>query len=223
MQDWSVALGRELRAARLAHFRSQAALSVELGIHQSVISRMELGAGDNVSLATWKAAAEAVGLRLTLDGRDDGNTRIATHTMVAELASRGGWQATVTPDETVIARGHDRAVIHVWEHVTTIRAEVDRFRASVARERIAVARASGIVVIPTIGWNRRRVTELREELRSEFPAAGNAWYRTLVNAHRPMPADAGILWAFQDRARLRPATVLPGWVWTAATEGPRRR
>ena len=223
MEDWSIVLGGELRAARLADFRSQATLAEAVGVDQSVISRMELGGGANVALATWKAAAEAVGLRLTLDGTEDGHARMATHTMVAELARRGGWDATITANETVIGRGDDRAVIHVWEHVTTIRPEVDRFRASVERQRIVAARASGIVVIPTIGWNRRRVTELREDLRHEFPAAGNAWYRALVNAQRPMPADAGILWAFRDRGRLRPATVLPGWIWSAATEGPRRR
>ena len=223
MEDWSIALGRELRTARLADFRSQATLAEAAGVHQSVISRMELGKGANVALATWKAVAEAVGLRMTLHGAEDGSGRFATHRMVAELASRGGWNATMTPDETVIARGRDRAVVHVWEHVTTIGPDVARFRASVERERTVASRASGIVVIPTIGWNRRRVTELREELRDEFPAAGNAWYRALVNAHRPMPADAGILWAFRDRTRIRPATVLPGWIWTAAAEGPRRR
>lgn len=223
MQDWSIALGRQIRAARLADFRSQDGLAERVGTHQSIISRMELGNGGNVDLATWHAVAEAMGLRLTLDGVDHGQRGLATHRMLAELASQGRWDATITSDETILARAEERAVVHVWEHVTTIDPELDRFRTSVGRQQTAGARASGIVIIPTIGWNRRRVTELREQLRDEFPAQGNAWYAALVNARRPMPSDPGILWAFRDGARLRPATVLPGWIWTAATEGPRRR
>ena len=111
--------------------------------------------------------------------------------------------------------------MHVWDTVTVVGSDVARFRASIERERAAAGRVSGIVVIPAIGGNRRRVSEVREGLRDVFPARGNAWYAALVNAHRPMPSEPGILWTFPDRQRLRPATVLPGWIWTAVGDGPR--
>ena len=218
--DLPLEFGREVRAARLRMRRSQAKIAAAAGVSQPLISSMELGRGGSVSLDTWIAVAEAVGLRLELLGGDDGGA-LACHRMVAHLASRGGWAAAVTTDETILSRGADRTVMHVWDTVTAVGPDLARFVASIERERAAPGRVSGIVVIPAIGGNRRRVSEVREELRDVFPAGGNAWYAALVNAHRPMPSELGILWTFPDRQRLRPATVRPGWIWTAVGDAPR--
>jgi transcriptional regulator with XRE-family HTH domain len=61
-----VELGRRLRSARLQLRRSQRSVGAAAAVSQPVISRMELGRGGGVPLATWQAVADVVGLRLGL-------------------------------------------------------------------------------------------------------------------------------------------------------------
>ena len=206
--DQTVAMGRRLRSARLDIPRSQGAIGRDAGVSQSVVSRMELGHGGNIDLDTWCSVARAVGLRVTFEAidaedatREDGTCR----RMVADLATRGGWSPGPGSIETILTRADDVAVIQAWDLVTSVRSDTE----------------SGVVVIPATGANRRRITELRDELRDTFPARPRDWYAALVNPHRPMPAEPGILWAFPDCLRLRPATFRPGWIWTAVGDGPR--
>jgi hypothetical protein len=144
--------------------------------------------------------------------------------LIIDVARSGAWMVSSSSrgdDETILARADERVVVHASDVVTVVRADIDRFIAAIERERESPGRASGIVVIPATGDNRRRVSELRDELRDTIPARANAWYATLVNRHRPMPSSPGIMWAFPDGQRLRPASLLPGWIWTAVGDGPR--
>ena len=99
--DVALAFGREIRAARLRLRSSQAKLGRSAGVSQQLMSDLELGRGGSVNLDTWIAVTEAVGLRLELTGGDEGGA-LACHRMVANLASRGGWETAVTTDETIL-------------------------------------------------------------------------------------------------------------------------
>lgn len=215
-----VEMGRRLRAARLRARRSQRAVGKQVGVSQALISKLELGRGSGVDLATWLVVAGAVGLRLEFGPR---STELIAkcQRLTVETAESGGWTAIRGSDETILARAGDRVVVRAWDPVTSVAHEIDRLGASVEQQRASGVRVSGLVVIPATGPNRRRVSELRGELREKFPARGNAWFAALVNASRPMPDEPGILWAFPDADRLRPATVDPGWIWTAVGDGPR--
>jgi hypothetical protein len=216
----AIELGRCLRSARLKRWRSQRSIAVDAGVSQPVISRLELGGGDRVPLGTWAAVARAVGLQLELSGPAvDNGAR--WHGLVIEAAKSGGWSATSSSGETMLTRSDDRIIVHAWEVVTVVTLEIERLHASIEQEKLRGGRVSGIVVVPATGDNRRRMSELRDEVRDVFPSRANAWYAAIVNPHRPMPDDPGVIWAFPDGKRLRPASILPSWIWTSVGDGPR--
>ena len=216
----AVELGRRLRSARLGLRRSQRSIAIAAGVSQPVVSRLELGWGDGVPLATWAAVARAVGLELELSGPGPG-TWARWHRLIIDAAKSGGWSATSSSDETLLTRSDDRVIVHAWEVVTVVTSEIERLRGSIEREQRRGGRVSGIVVVPATGHNRRRMSELRDEVRDVFSSRANAWYAAIVNPHRPMPADPGVIWAFPDGTRLRPASILPSWIWTSVGDGPR--
>ena len=241
-------LGRELRRARHAIGKRQHDVGAEIGVSQSVVSRMELGRGGGMSVDLWAAAAAAVDRRVAVDmveARADVAVREtparsrACHELVADMARRGGWTAVTTihaalsdaDSETILVRDtgtyrrpREVAVVRVWDEVTRVERSIETIRASLSREvRLhgSDSAVSALVVIPSSRSNRRRISESRPTLAAAFPALGRDWFSALVNARRPMPAAAGILWAFARCDRLRPAPLLPGWVWTSANGGPR--
>jgi transcriptional regulator with XRE-family HTH domain len=220
----AIRLGRAVRVGRYRVRRTQREIAAIAGVDQATVSRIELGLGENVDLKVWTAVAHAVGLDLSVAPVST-EREAAGRTLIADSAIAGGWIATAGNDETVLARGDDRVVAHVWDVVTSVTFDVDRLAASVHREALSVnqggGRASGLVVIPEAEGNRRRVSELRFELRETFTASGRAWYRCLVHRDLPMPSAPGILWAFRDYERLRPARDLPGWIWIAVGDRPR--
>ena len=195
-----------------------------VGVDQATISRMELGLGEGVDLKVWSAVAHAVGLDLDVGPTSIGR-QAAGHRLISDTAGAGGWMATTSDDETILARRLDRIVVHVWDVVTSVGFDIERLTSSVRREAEdmsrAGGRASGLVVIPEAEGNRRRVSELRFELRETFTATARAWYGCLIHPGLAMPSAAGILWAFRDYERLRPARDLPGWIWITVGDRPR--
>lgn len=98
--DPAVVLGNELRYARMASHKRQREVATEIGASQSMVSRMELGHGSTMSLATWAAAAEAVDRRLVVDLVDAAPSRATDaldsiqrrcHRTVTTTARDGGW------------------------------------------------------------------------------------------------------------------------------------
>ena len=219
----AIRLGRAVRIRRHSAHRTQRELAVMAGVDQATISRIELGLGESFDLRIWASVADAVGLDLAASLV--ANERAAAgHRLIADTAVAGGWTAVMGNDETVLTRGADRIVTHVWDVVTSVDIDLDRLMASVRREseaHTAGGRAAGLVVIPAAKGNRRRVSELRFELRETFTATGRAWYRCLIHPGLAMPSAPGILWAFRDYERLRPAPDLPGWIWIAVGDRPR--
>jgi transcriptional regulator with XRE-family HTH domain len=244
--DAARVLGREVRRARHAARLRQRDVAEQVGLSQPSISRLELGRGGSASLDTWQAVARAVHGRLDIDlissdgGRSphaDRTTRC--HRMITSSAQAGGWtgvtilrhDAVGSELETRLARpatarrgGPEVAVIHVWDDVTAvvglIRCLAERLEAEASADPSGIA-VGGLVIIPSTFANRRRISEVRSELRDAFPAFGADWYAALVNPNRPMPRRNGILWATADGDRLRPAPFLPGWTWSSAADRAR--
>ena len=200
---------------------------------------MELGRGGRIGLDTWAAAAEAVGLRLDVDFVDAAEELEwigATHPcleMLAEQAARGGWASldagardeltTTLHRRSLDGRGFEVAIARVWPTVTRVDRAIESIQRVLEWQRSMTpdAAVSALVIVPASYANRRRITESRRRLSTAFPATGRAWFGGLSSSIRPMPADDGILWAFPDCERLRPAPLLPGWVWTIPGDGPR--
>lgn len=240
-------LGRELRRARHAVRKRQRDVGAEIDLSQPSISRLELGGGGPVALDTWIAVARAVGRRLEFDLVDSDEApgtvvaepSVRCHRMVARTAAGGGWSAAtavrhwpqVSDLETVLTRrtetyrpSNEVAIVQVWHEITGVEPLVARLLSRVDEERLLHPDAtivSGLVVVPASHHDRRRITEVRDELRAALPAAGRDWYAALVNSNRRLPRGHGILWAFRHGDGLRPAPFLPGWVWTAPSDGPR--
>jgi transcriptional regulator with XRE-family HTH domain len=95
---FAAALGRRVRRARYQARKSQPAVADEVGISQSTVSRMELGRGGTVPLATWERVCEAVGLDLSAVAHTPFRLEayaihLRCHRLVADLAAEGGWSA----------------------------------------------------------------------------------------------------------------------------------
>lgn len=220
----AVRLGRDVRLGRHRARLTQRDIAATVGVDQATISRIELGLGGNIDLTVWAAVAHAVHLDLSVT-HGSRERPAGGHKLIAATATSGGWLATTNDDETVLTRGADRIVMHVWSVVTNVETDVDRLMASVLRETRTTSpaggRVSGLVLIPAAEGNRRRVSEQRFALREIFTATGRAWYRCLIHPGLPMPTAPGILWTFRDFERFRPAPDLPGWIWTKVGDGPR--
>lgn len=212
----------------------------EVGVSQPVVSRMELGQGGGMSLDRWAAAAKAVGLALSahLETRTTRSVDRAErcHRLVVDTARRGGWSSAteirrssgIDDIETVLIRTLEHrqtelAVVRVWDEVTRVDGPISTMLRSVARERSSRedVEIRALVIIPANGANRRRISESRDLLAGTFPAYCRDWLGALTNPARKMPMTAGILWTFASCDRFRPAPLVPGWMWTLPTDGPK--
>jgi transcriptional regulator with XRE-family HTH domain len=238
-QDAAAHLGVELRRARQRCRMRQGDVASRIGCSQSMISRMELGAGANMPLATWAAAAQAVDLRLVVDLvdtrpdllREDASLALRCHRTITREARAGDWSVVTEirsrfghqEVETVLTRASHSVVVHAWDVVTRVAARLEMLQASIDRERsrsdgLAVG---GLIIVPSTQANRRRMTEERALLGGAVPALAADWYAALRNAHRPVPIDPGVLWVDRHASRLLPAPLLPGWIWVTPDHASR--
>ncbi len=231
-------LGTELRRARQRCRMRQSDVAARIDCSQSMISRMELGGGAYMPLATWAAAAEALDRRLVVDivherpelPRED-SLAVRCHRAITREAQGGKWSAVTEirsrpghqEIETVLARASDTVVVHAWDVVTRVATRLEMLLASVDRERSGPDGSSvcGLVVVPSTPGNRRRMTEERALLGTAVPALAAHWYAALRNAHRPVPISAGVLWLDRHAGRLLPAPLLPGWIWVTPDHASR--
>jgi transcriptional regulator with XRE-family HTH domain len=239
--DPAVILGNELRRGRIACHKRQRDVAAEIGASQSMVSRMELGHGSRMSLASWTAAADAVGRRLVVDlvGTQqpsiDSRESVARrcHRTIGEAARAGGWSAVTEIHtsgrseriETTLTRGgRDSAVVHVWDLVTDVGTAIQELERSMERAQGRVGegwRIGGLVIVPSALGNRRRMTEASAVLATACPTLAADWYRALRREIRPMPDQPGVLWVTRDGARLLPAPLVPGWMWISPDRGSR--
>ncbi len=226
--DDSHDLGTELRRARLAARKGQRSMAALVGCSQSTISRMELGRGGQVPLATWLSAARVVDRGFMLQPTETAEGEVQSvvrrcHRAVGVAAQAGGWSVVTevlrsdgSEDiETLLVRPTETAVVHVWDVVAGIAGRIRLLAASIERERSYPDRStvSGLVVVRAGFGNRRRMTEGRSDLEAAFPTLAAHWFAALRSPHRSMPDQPGVLWANRDGTRLLPAPLVPGWIW----------
>ena len=224
-------LGDRIRRARSAAGRRQSEVADRAGVSQTMVCRMELGRGASVSLGSWAAVAETLGVDLFAlePGRErqpQDVIELQCHALAAEVARGGGWTATTeivpaSPDgapssmETILVRpsGNEAAVVRAWHPVPNMRVALDALQA----RKDDLQRSFGpgwtvraLVLCPWTTAGRRRISELAPCLATVLPAASGAWMTALRHALSPMPSD-GLLWTDRWAEKFKPTGRHPGW------------
>lgn len=195
-----VSIGRAIRAVRIRRGWRQVDVAVAAGVSQDLVSRLERGLLDGVTVRRLRAVISALDMELALIPRWRGAEldRLlgARHSVLHEevgawLAGIGGWQ---TAPEVTFAIYGERGVIDIlaWHAasrsllVIELKTEIGdvqelvgtmdrklRLARQVARERgWDAATVSGWVIVAASRTNRRRVAAHATMLRSAYPADG---------------------------------------------------
>lgn len=206
-----------MRRARLGPGLTQDTVAGRAGVSQPMVSRIELGRGAGLPLATWVAVAEAVGVDVIAPSpAPDG----WGHASLTALASVGGWRCVST--EPLVLRRDQRlitdryqprmspgelAVVRVVDVITDVAALFDELRAAVQstrRESPAGWFVGGLLVIRRTPANKRRLTEARPDAASALSWMGTRWLVALGSAAVRMPVMVGWLWMDHRATRLIP-------------------
>jgi transcriptional regulator with XRE-family HTH domain len=234
-RDTPSLLGDHLRRARHEGGWRQVEVAASAGVSQATISRMELGRGGSITLATWAAVAAATGHRFTADlvselpaGEDASDPTTASadsavrqcHGLITDMAREGGWTAVTEISaeaiETVLVRPQrgEVAILRVWDAIAGIDPAADDFVQAIDREyeiRADPVTVSGLAVVLRTPGNRRRVAEGTATLREVLPGSGASWLGAIRSVRVAMPREPGLLWAAPDGSRIRPTAHRPGW------------
>jgi transcriptional regulator with XRE-family HTH domain len=217
--DVPSSLGLQLRRARIAFRRHQRDIAASAKVSQATVSRVELGRGGPVSIATWIRIAAALGMELRAmpleEQRDGSAIQRRCHRLVVEHSRLGGWTATTVLDdarpercETVLERidRHEVAVIRVWDVINDVDRAVADLGASLERERASRGgpwHVSGVVIIARSAHLLRRMTNGGRAVDLAFPVRGARWLAALTG-DLAMPSAAGMIWTDVEMTRLRP-------------------
>lgn len=217
--DVPASLGLQLRRTRIASRRRQLDIAASANVSQATVSRVELGRGGPVSMATWISIAGSLGMELRVVPHQKPRDRLAIqrrcHQLVVEHSRVGKWSATTLLDgarpecsETVLERSdrHEVAVIRVWDLISDVHRAVADLDASLERERASRGKAwqvSGAVIIARSASLLRRMSESGREVDVAFPVRGARWLAALTG-NLPMPPAAGMIWTDLTMTRLRP-------------------
>jgi transcriptional regulator with XRE-family HTH domain len=212
-----VRLGHSFRALRLNKRWRQIDLGEKVGISASVISRIELGRVDRVSIGTLRKVGEALdaSLEVRLRWNGEGLDRLLDQAhagLVEQLVQRlraDGWEADVEVSFSI--RGERGSIDVLGYHeasgivlVTEVKSVVPDSQATLAgvdrKARLApdVARARGwtcrgvarLLIVGDSSTSRRRIDALGATYRAAFPVTGVAVRRWLRRPDGPM---AGLL------------------------------
>lgn len=217
-EDAVADLGLLVRRTRIGQRRRQRDVAAAAQVSQSTMSRVELGRGGSVPLATWVQITQALGLVLGEVHLGDRHGRVEVqrrcHRLVVERSRLGGWAATTIIDtvrpeasETILER-HGRseaAVVHVWDVLADFERAITHIQRRIEGERSARGDAwsvSGVVVIARSGHIVRRLSESGRAVNLAFPVRGSRWLGAL-GGDVPMPPLA-MIWTDQSMSRLRP-------------------
>jgi transcriptional regulator with XRE-family HTH domain len=217
--DVPASLGLQLRRTRIALRRRQLDLAASANVSQATVSRVELGRGGPVSMATWIRIPGSLGMEFRVVPHQDARDRLAIqrrcHQLVVELSRLGQWSAITLLDggrpecsETVLERNdrHEVAVIRVWDLITDVERAVADLGSSVERERASRGEAwqvSGAVIIARSALLLRRMSEGGRAVDLAFPVRGARWLAALTG-DRPIPPAPGMIWTDFPMTRLRP-------------------
>ena len=188
-----VAIGRELRASRVARGLSQQHVAQAVGVSQGLLSLIERGMHSAVSLELLAKIAEVVGLDLALRAYPGGEPiRDAAHARLLErfrklVADLWTWAAEVPLPIPGDRRAWDRLVRGAGV-VIGIEAETRPTDMQALQRRLALKKRDGqvdrlILVLPNSDWCRRLIR--LNDIESMFPVPGKVALRALVEGRDP--------------------------------------
>jgi transcriptional regulator with XRE-family HTH domain len=218
-EDAVADLGLLVRRTRIGQRRRQRDVAAAAQISQSTMSRVELGRGGSVPLATWVRITDALGLAVGVVHANDRRGRIAVqqrcHRLVVDRGRLGGWVATTIIEtdrpeasETILERRdrNEAAVVHVWDVLADFERAIAHLHRRIEGESSARGDAwsvSGVVIIARSGHIVRRLSESGRAVDVAFPVRGSRWLGSL-GGQVPMPTSVGMIWTDQSMSRLRP-------------------
>jgi transcriptional regulator with XRE-family HTH domain len=215
------ALGRAVRQARLQRRMSQRRLGAEVGVHQSQISRIELGRGHGVPLELWVAIGTALGRPLAISlSRPLGEPRqpqdaghLAMQEMLLARARATGRTATfelptrpADPSHSIDvcvrdARHRVLIVEEAWNTFGDVGAAVRSTNRKVAEAADLAAtidgerpyRVASVWVVRPSAANRTLIAGYPQVFASACPGPSRAWARALTDGGTP-PTIPGLVW-----------------------------
>jgi transcriptional regulator with XRE-family HTH domain len=197
-----IAIGEDLREARIAAGLTQRQVGAAVGLSHSAISRIELGKSPNVGYETLVLVAAAVGLDLPLRSFPSGDPiRDAAQSGLlagfrALLPAFVRWRAEVPLDIPGDRRAWDGLLIgDGWE--LAVEAETRLRDVQALMRKLNLKARDGhrdriLLVIADTRHNRRVVRLAADDLASLFPVRGRRALADLV-AGRPPAASALLL------------------------------
>jgi transcriptional regulator with XRE-family HTH domain len=214
-------LGRDARATRRRRKLTQAGLGALVGLTQSEICRLELGAGAGASVSTWVAIGIALDRPVAIGfGRDVVEPLLdAGHLEAQELliriASSAGWTAAFEAGsnsreprhvtDVVLRRGHVRVLVEIWNRLDDLGAAVR----SSDRKLADAPDARSLWLLVDTAANHAIVRRYPAILRARFSGSATRWVAAVASA-APPPDVPGLAWIDPRARRLRPTHLVAG-------------
>jgi len=214
-------LGKVVRDRRIRLRLTQAELATRVGVHQSWISRIEIGRGHGVPLETWVALGVALGRPLAVAfSRPLGESRepidaghLAMQERLLMLAREIGRTATfelptrpADPSRSidVCVRDHRCRVLivqEVWNSFGDVGAaarSTSRKRAEAADLAAAIDggppyRVASVWVVRPSATNRDLLARFPGIFIAACPGSSRGWTRALISTDAP-PGSPGLVW-----------------------------
>jgi transcriptional regulator with XRE-family HTH domain len=230
-------LGLEVAAARRRRGLTQYRLASRTGISRASLSRIELGHGQGVPMATWLALAAELGLTarfgLQRDWREE--PADAGHLAVQDLVLRLGRSSGYDRSFELPTRARDPArsidvclrsdqqrrliVAEAWNTIGDVGAGVRSFtrkQAEAVQLAVVLGRerphtVHGVWVVRATARNRALIVRYPEVFAAAFPGSSALWLRALT-AGTPPPALPGLVWCDVAATRL--------FAWRSPSRGP---
>lgn len=236
-------LGRTVRKARAARHLTQADLAARVGVHQTAISRIELGHGASVPLRLWVSLGVALGRPLAIaltrplgemrEPSDAGHlamqerllelARAARRTASFELPTRP-MSPTRSIDVCVRDTRHRVLLIHeAWNTFGDLGMAVRSTNRKAAEATDLAAtiddgqpyRVAVVWVVRPSAANRALVSRYPQIFRTAFPGSSRAWASALTAGAAP-PDRPGLVWLDPASGRITESRI------AARTGHPRR-
>ena len=222
-------LGRTVRAARAARHLTQAGLAARVGVHQTAISRIELGHGASVPLRLWVSLGVALGRPLAIaltrplgemrEPTDAGH--LAMQERLLEFARAAGRTATfeLPTRPPALSRSIDVCVRDARHRVLLIQEAWNTFgdlgaavrstnrKAAEATDLAATIddgppyRVAVVWVVRASAANRALVSRYPQVFRAAFPGSSRAWAAALTAGSAP-PSRPGLVWLDPSSGRV---------------------
>lgn len=226
----ALTLGRSARAGRRRLGITQAALGARVGVHQSWVSRIELGRGQEAPLSLWIAIGLVLGQPLAVSfSRPLGETRgptdaghLAMQDYLLGLARRNGRHATFElptrpsdPSRSIdVCVRDDRQRVLVIEEAWNTFGDIGAAIRSTHRKEAEAAdlsatigngpsyRVATVWVVRDSTANRAIVRRYPEVFRAAFPGSSRGWVSAL-SGQAVMPTLSGFVWYDPSTNHLR--------------------